>query len=381
MNSMKRILHKYILPNPMNDNKPHLLRETGVLVLTYAIVLLFFGSLLQSQLIQSPQFTAEVLPAVLIDLANDDREDNQLAYLTYNRTLETAAQLKAADMAAGQYFAHTSPYDAAKTPWYWFNAAGYAFRYAGENLAIDFSDSRAVNRAWMNSPGHRANLLNDKFTEIGVAVVQGEYQGHDTTYVVQTFGSPRNAVVAVAPTPVPNPIPTPVPQPQPQPTPVVIPPAPQPQPVPSTQNSPEASEPEVAGEEVLVQEEEPAPEPEKTLVVLAEDDKFIAVQEVQEGENPELISDPPSNSQPAQMSEAPKYSTWYERLAASPRRTLEYSYIAISGLILLVILLMVNKEIQRHHLKHICYGLLMLVLMFSLLSASKAILIGEVVVK
>lgn len=361
---MKRILNKYVIPNPENQHKPHLLRETGVLVLAYLIVLVFFGSLLQSQISLSPQFTAEVIPSVLVDLANEDRADNQLAKLTLNPTLAAAAKLKAKDMAANQYFAHTSPYDASKTPWYWLNLAGYSFTAAGENLAVDFTDSSAVNRAWMDSPGHRANILNAKFTEIGIAIEYGTFEGRDTIYVVQMFGKPR--AVAAAPKPV-----TPAPAPKPQPTPT----APRPAPVAPTPT------PAVAGAET-----KPAVLPAETekpqLVVLAEDDKFIAVEE-KATSTPELITDAPSGVNPA-VSDAeivPEYSSWYERLLASPRKTLEYSYIALSGLILIVILLMINKEIERHHLKHIFYGLALLVLMYILLSASKALLVGEVMVK
>jgi len=376
---MKRIINKYIVPQEGNQNKPHLLRETGVLVLAYLIVLVFFGSLLQSRLIMSPQFTAEVLPAVLVDLANDDRSENQLASLTINPKLVAAAKLKAKDMADNEYFAHTSPVDPSKTPWYWINQVGYSFTAAGENLAIDFSDSGAVNQAWMESPGHRANLLNSKFTEIGIAIESGSFEGHPTTYVVQLFGKPR-VVAAAAPTPVVTPKPQPAPAPKPA-------PIPRPLPTQVAVNPTASASPAVAGAQakpiVLAEEKEVQAEPK--LIVLAEDDKFIAVEEVGTGK-PELIQDGPAGggqaSNPASSTEAaPKYASWYDRLLASPRKTLEYSYIALSALILIVILLMVNKEIERHHLKHICYGLGLLVLMYILLSASKAILVGEVLIK
>lgn len=374
--NMKRILNKYIIPNPTNEHKPHLLRETGVLVLAYVIVLAFFGSMLQAKLVQSPQFTAEVIPSVLIDLANEDRADNQLASLSFNPTLAAAAKLKAKDMAANQYFAHTSPIEPNKTPWYWFNVAGYAFTAAGENLAIDFSDSGAVNQAWMESPGHRANILNSKFSEIGIAIEQGEYEGRPTIYVVQLFGKPRAVATAVPSSPEAS-KPAPKPEPKPVSTPiqiVAVTPSTSPAVAGATAKptAPEASKPVVLAEET--------PKPQETkLVTIAEDEKFIAVEEITTG-TPELISDAPSN--PASTTaEVPKYSSWSDRLLASPKRTLEYSYIALSGLILIVILLMINKEIERHHLKHIFYGLALLVLMYLLLSASKAVLVGDVLVK
>lgn len=370
---MKRILNKYVIPNVANEHKPHLLRETGVLALTYIIVLAFFGSLVQYRLITSPQFTAEVLPNVLVDLANDDRTDNQLAALTVNPKLIAAAKLKAKDMAANQYFAHTSPVDPSKTPWYWFNMAGYTFVAAGENLAIDFSDSSAVNEAWMDSPGHRANILNSKFSEIGIAIEPGMFEGRETIYVVQMFGKPRTVAAAQPTAPV-------VTQPIAREIPLQPVPASQPASVVAVNAQPSA--PQVAGEakqpEAAVLAEQTTA-PESKLEVIAEEDKFIAVQEVSTGE-PELISDLPTA--PVAVGEpAPNYSSWSDRLLASPRKTLEYSYIALSGLILVVILLMINKEIERHHLKHILYGLLLLVLMYILLSASKAILVGEVLVK
>ncbi len=374
---MRSLLNKYIIPNPTNDHKPHLLRETGVAVLAYLIVLVFFGSLLQSRLLMSPQFTAEVLPAVLVDLANEDRAENQLATLTLNPTLAAAAKLKAQDMAANQYFAHTSPVDPNKTPWYWFNVAGYAFQAAGENLAIDFTDSRAVNRAWMESPGHRANILNTKFSEIGIAIERGVYEGRDTTYVVQLFGKPRvvTAAAALPETIKPAPAPDQVAQPKPTPTQVAV---VTPNPAPTVAGTAESKEEtRVAGESAVTDQK---------LVTIAEDEKFIAVEEITpagggQAGTPELISDPPSGPATTTDAPAPKYASWSERLLSSPHKTLEYSYIALSGLILIVILLMINKEIERHHLKHIFYGLLLLVLMYVLLSASKAVLVGEVLVK
>jgi hypothetical protein len=70
---------------------------------------------------------------------------------------------------------------------------GYKFLYAGENLAVNFTESRDVDQAWMDSPTHRANLLNVNFREIGMAVMEGAYKGNDTIFVVQMFGTPALA--------------------------------------------------------------------------------------------------------------------------------------------------------------------------------------------
>ncbi len=159
------------------------------------IVCVFALSGVQQLLLRSPNVAA-VVSAILVDLANGDRAASSIGTLTVNPVLVAAAQAKANDMAEKGYFAHISPDGV--DPWHWFKEAGYKFAYAGENLAVDFSDSGDVNTAWMNSPTHRENLLNPKYTEIGIATAQGMYQGHLTTFVVQEFGTPAAGKAPVA---------------------------------------------------------------------------------------------------------------------------------------------------------------------------------------
>ncbi len=154
------------------------------------VISVFLASSVTRFFISSDQY-ASVVAAVLVDLANGDRVENNLQTLTMNPVLVAAAQAKADDMAAKSYFAHTSP--EGRDSWYWFQEAGYEFSYAGENLAVDFSDSVDVERAWMRSPSHRDNVLGAHFTEIGIATAQGMYQGRLTTFVVQMFGTPSFA--------------------------------------------------------------------------------------------------------------------------------------------------------------------------------------------
>ena len=129
-----------------------------------------------------------IYASVLATLANDDRRVDQVKELTISETLTKAAQLKANDMVNKGYFAHTSP--EGLSPWYWFDLAGYDYKYAGENLAVNFADSVDVNKAWMNSPLHRANIVNKRFTEMGIAMATGTYNGREAVYVVQMFGTP-----------------------------------------------------------------------------------------------------------------------------------------------------------------------------------------------
>lgn len=135
-------------------------------------------------------YLSAVVSTTLTDLANESRTESGLSGLTVNPVLVSAAQAKANDMAQKGYFAHQSP--DGKTPWVWIQESGYQYIYAGENLAIDFSESWNVNEAWLNSPTHRANMMYPNFTEIGIAIATGTYNGRDTTFVVQMFGTPLN---------------------------------------------------------------------------------------------------------------------------------------------------------------------------------------------
>ncbi|MFA6297463.1 MAG: CAP domain-containing protein [Candidatus Paceibacterota bacterium] len=187
-------LKKHFIPHEGNDHQPHFLRTKNVRYLV-AIVFLFEVAVLAVPFVPilnltSNSYLASVLPAVLDDLTNQNRQSQHLAVLTVNPVLNEVAQLKANDMAEKGYFAHTSP--EGNAPWYWFKQVGYKYEYAGENLAVDFTDSQDVDRAWMNSPTHRANILKNSYTEMGTAVATGTYEGKPTIFVAQEFGKPAN---------------------------------------------------------------------------------------------------------------------------------------------------------------------------------------------
>jgi hypothetical protein len=145
------------------------------------------------------QLAASVSSAEVVALTNQNRIDDHLPALVTSPLLTQAAQLKAEDMAANSYYAHVSP--DGKTPLYWLGVVGYHYLNAGENLVIDRTTSEQVVSAWMNSADHRENILRPQFTEIGVGVADGVYEGQATTYVVQEFGTPYPSV-AVARKPV-----------------------------------------------------------------------------------------------------------------------------------------------------------------------------------
>lgn len=133
-------------------------------------------------------FASSITPSQVIDKTNQEREQAGLSPLTMNQTLNQAALSKGQDMMTDQYWAHVSP-DGTQ-PWFFIRGAGYDYRVAGENLARDFSDTSSMMSAWMASPTHRANILNPKYQEIGIAVIDGQLLGYETTLVVQMFGTP-----------------------------------------------------------------------------------------------------------------------------------------------------------------------------------------------
>ncbi|OGZ33490.1 MAG: hypothetical protein A2174_03245 [Candidatus Portnoybacteria bacterium RBG_13_41_18] len=120
---------------------------------------------------------------------NSERARNNLPPLSENTKLNSSATIKAQDMLKNQYFEHVSPSgvglaDLAKK-------VSYNYIYIGENLAWgNFESEELLVREWMNSPGHRANILNDKYNEIGIAVLRGTYEGKEGWMAVQEFGLP-----------------------------------------------------------------------------------------------------------------------------------------------------------------------------------------------
>ena len=318
---MIKVIKKYIIPRKDNEYKPHLLREFSVIFLSLLIVFLVpFFTFIYPALITSDFLLSAIFPSALVGFANEARFLDGALALKTNPILEEAARMKAEDMVKKNYFAHVSPEGI--PPWYWLGQAKYNFSAAGENLAIDFSDSKDVSTAWLQSPGHRANILNKKFTEIGIATAKGIFNGHETVFVVQFFGKP--AAVRPLPSPTPTPIPTP------------------------------ASRPQVAS----------------ALEVVEENDLFIAVKNVDE-EAPT-----PANSEvgvPTAKRVGKNLEMRIFEALSSPRTLLFYSYLLLSFLISLSLIFVIFIEAARRHTRHIAYGAFLLVLAFSTFYASTII--------
>lgn len=189
MNRCSNWFRKYFIPHEANEHQPHSLREGSAVVVLFLVVLIEVAVIIPSFFVlPKSDYLAAVLSGALTDLTNETRLEARLPALATNSLLTQAAQLKAEDMAARGYFAHYGPNG--ELPWSWLNLVGYQFSAAGENLAVNFFDSQDVVKAWLQSETHKANLLRDNFSEIGIGVASGRYQGRNSIYVVQFFGRP-----------------------------------------------------------------------------------------------------------------------------------------------------------------------------------------------
>lgn len=190
---MNKFISRLFIPQESNNHKALLLHPT---FLTLFIALY----LLNQQFLHTFSkfkpgvlgYSSEITIQKVVDLTNQERVKKGLTPLVINPTLSESALLKAQDMFNNNYWAHNSPQG--KTPWDFFKSVDYQYSVAGENLAKDFYDTDSVVKAWMKSPTHRENILNQKYQEIGIAVLDGVLDGVKTTLVVQHFATPLNAI-------------------------------------------------------------------------------------------------------------------------------------------------------------------------------------------
>ncbi len=197
MDILSRELRLFFLPIEGNGFYPYSLRRKAlVFYVTLALLFKLFSFPLVTMFPKTDLFAA-VTANSIIQLTNQAREARGIAQARENSTLNRAAEEKALDMVREKYFAHTSPQG--KTPWFWFLKNGYGFKYAGENLAIDFLQADDVVKAWLTSDLHRENLLNPNYQDVGVAVVAGDLGGRLSILAVQFFGSERSPLTEISP--------------------------------------------------------------------------------------------------------------------------------------------------------------------------------------
>lgn len=334
-------LKHLFIPHEGNEYKPHFFRELSVSIILFGSIFLLGFSAGSSFLIHKTVLGASVAANVLVDLTNDARLAYNETPLVINQKLQQAATLKGQDMAKFGYFAHESP--TGVTPWHWFKEVGYTFLYAGENLAINFTESKDVESAWLASPKHRENILNVKFTEIGIATVEGMYNNSPTTYVVQEFGTPAIAAVEPAPATTTEPV--------------------------ATTETPKKSE---------TNNKELAVNSSPQVLAVTQDDGNVKG----EATGTQATTTPKSNLVPiyntptlsvvkntdnvvevvpTQTSvQAPKYSTWLGRLMFGGPDYVDTLFKILILVVALALLTMILIEVKKQHYKHILYGVLLL---------------------
>ncbi|MDD4937442.1 MAG: CAP domain-containing protein [Candidatus Shapirobacteria bacterium] len=192
---MKHFWSHFFIPQERNNHRAAILRTNTLLILIAFYLLnqsvVKFVTFLKPGILG---YSSEITIQKVLDQTNIERQKNGLNPLKYNSILSESATKKAQDMFTNNYWAHNSPLG--KVPWDFFKEVGYKYSIAGENLARDFYDTDSLMKAWMNSPTHRANIINDRYQEIGIGVVNGILGGVKTTLVVQHFATPVDTVVS-----------------------------------------------------------------------------------------------------------------------------------------------------------------------------------------
>jgi len=261
-------LADFFIPSARNNYRPHALhpRRLAFHALTAIVIKMVMVGFLLSFPIQawlSPDILYEQSQKI-VALTNNLRQSMSLGQLQENGQLNQAALSKAQDMLVNEYFAHISPDN--KSLRTWLLQSGYAFKVAGENLAVGFPDADSVFEAWKKSPTHYANIIDPDYTEIGVGAVTGVYKGYETTLVAQYFGQPKvaQAVVTTEPQPEPEPQPEELVVETPSPELPILPVEPENNPETNTEEPIAVSEPE--NTEVLGEQEEINPLVSPTLM-------------------------------------------------------------------------------------------------------------------
>ena len=155
------------------------------------IALVMFAALAASALEPSNEITA----ANVLRLMNDYRASEGLAPLHSDERLDLAAADRMQHMEEESYWSHQSP--RGESPFDWLDRRDYHYRAAGENLAYGFETARLLVQSWMESSGHRANILSPAYEDCGIAIIEGSTRGPASgKSIVVMFGSQRVAQVA-----------------------------------------------------------------------------------------------------------------------------------------------------------------------------------------
>lgn len=158
------------------------MKSTAALVLS----LFFAASAFASQ-------PSEINIENVVALMNAYRAEAGLAPLSVDQRLERAADDRMRDMEELEYWAHEAP--DGRSPFVWLHARGYLYSYAAENLAAGFETAPLLVSSWMESPGHRANIMSGDFEHCGISIIEGSTKGPATgKSIVVLFGGARRVM-------------------------------------------------------------------------------------------------------------------------------------------------------------------------------------------
>ncbi|MCK4745146.1 hypothetical protein KAS41_03730, partial [Candidatus Parcubacteria bacterium] len=191
------IFKEYFIPSEENGHRPKILRVKSLAIIAAVLVIikmsvtgyLFFIYPNQAKM-------SELIAKNILELINVDRKNNGAGQLISNPVLNKAALAKAQDMIEKDYFAHKSP--DGSMPWDFVNRSEYAYLFVGENLAMNFTSAQTAHKALMLSETHKKNILNNKYSDVGLAVITGVINGRKTNVLVQIFGGASGAKLAMA---------------------------------------------------------------------------------------------------------------------------------------------------------------------------------------
>ena len=149
-------------------------------------------------LLSVPLFAAddEITRENVLALMNAYRAEANLPPLYFNAKLQHAAESRMRDMEDGGWWSHESP--EGTSPFVWLTAADYKYANAAENLAAGFETARLLVKSWMESPGHRGNIMGVQYADCGIAIIDGRTdRAAEGKSVVVLFGRPLVQYVSV----------------------------------------------------------------------------------------------------------------------------------------------------------------------------------------
>lgn len=149
----------------------------------------FFKIFIFVAFIVSPLSVFSIDSNLIIEKINRERERYNKPDLITSGVLADIAWRKSLAMSKNGFLQH-SP-EASGSLWPFFREAGYVYKYAGENLAVNIKTEEEIVYSWMNSTTHRQNILSDNFSEIGVAITYGNYMGETSPFITAYFAQPK----------------------------------------------------------------------------------------------------------------------------------------------------------------------------------------------